>query len=90
MSKPRLLVDLDKIAHNARMAKAVGRAHGMEVMGVTKGAAGLPEVAEAMLAGGIETLGDSRLENIERIRKAGIKAHTTLLRSPGLSAILFI
>jgi predicted amino acid racemase len=88
MSKPRLLVDLDRIAHNARMAKAVGRAHGMEVMGVTKGAAGLPEVAESMLAGGIETLGDSRLENIERIRKAGIKARTTLLRSPGLSDIV--
>ncbi|MCK7512233.1 MAG: hypothetical protein MZV70_54775 [Desulfobacterales bacterium] len=36
---------------------AISRAHGVEVMGVTKGAAGLPEVAKAMLAGGIEEPG---------------------------------
>jgi predicted amino acid racemase len=87
MSNPRLLVDLDKIVHNTRQTKAIGRAHGLEVMGVTKGAAGLPRVARAMLAGGIESLGDSRLDNIERLRKAGIKAPITLLRAPGLSDI---
>ena len=32
-------------------------------MGVTKGAAGSPEVARAMLRGGVAALGDSRLVN---------------------------
>ena len=87
MANPRLRIDLEKIVHNTRRALAIGREHGFQVMGVTKGAAGLPAVAEAMLAGGAEALGDSRLDNIERMRRAGIHAHMTLLRSPGPSDI---
>ena len=87
MSNARLRIDLQKIAHNTRRTLAISREHGFEVMGVTKGAAGLPEVARSMLAGGIERLGDSRLDNIARLRAAGVRAHTTLLRSPGPSDI---
>lgn len=87
MANLRLRIDLEKIAHNTRRALAIGREHGFQVMGVTKGAAGLPAVAEAMLAGGVKALGDSRLDNIERMRKAGIHTHMTLLRSPGPSDI---
>jgi predicted amino acid racemase len=87
MANPRLRIDLQKIAHNTRQTLAISRAHGIEVMGVTKGAAGLPEVAKAMLAGGIKTLADSRLDNIARMRAAGIQTHTTLLRSPGPSDV---
>lgn len=87
MSSPRLRVDLEKIVHNTRRTIAISRSLGFEVMGVTKGAGGLPEVARAMLAGGVESLGDSRLDNIDRFRKAGIKAPITLLRSPGPSDI---
>ncbi len=85
MSNARLRIDLEKIVHNTRRVLAISREHGLGVMGVTKGAAGLPEVAKAMLAGGIETLGDSRLDNIARLRAAGIRTHTTLLRPPGPS-----
>jgi len=85
MSNARLRIDLEKIVHNTRRVLAISHQHGFQVMGVTKGAAGLPEVAKAMLAGGIETLGDSRLDNIARLRAAGIQTHTTLLRSPGPS-----
>jgi predicted amino acid racemase len=87
MSNPRLRIDLPKITHNARRAVEIARGHGVEVMGVTKGAAGVPEVAKAMLAGGIESLADSRLDNIARLRAAGIQAPVTLLRSPGPSDI---
>lgn len=85
MSKPRLLIDPERIAVNARRVVELARPHGIEVMGVTKGAAGDPVVARAMLAGGISRLGDSRLENIERMRTAGIDAPITLLRSPAPS-----
>lgn len=87
MSNPRLRIDLQKIAQNTRRTLAISRAYGIEVMGVTKGAAGLPEVAKAMLSGGIKTLADSRLDNIARMRAAGIQTHTTLLRSPGPSDV---
>ena len=87
MSNPRLRIDLEKITHNARLALEIGRAHGVEVMGVTKGAAGIPSVAKAMLAGGIESLADSRLDNIGRLRADGIQAPITLLRSPGPSDV---
>jgi len=87
MSNPRLRIDLEKITHNARRALEIGRAHGVEVMGVTKGAAGIPTVAKAMLAGGIESLADSRLDNIARLRADRIQAPITLLRSPGPSDV---
>jgi predicted amino acid racemase len=87
MSNPRLRIDLAKITHNARRTVEIARGHGVEVMGATKGAAGVPEVAKAMLAGGIENLGDSRLDNIARLRAAGIQAPVTLLRSPGPSDV---
>jgi predicted amino acid racemase len=83
MSNPRLHIDLDKITHNARKTVEVCRMHKLEVMGVTKGAAGVPEVAKAMLAGGVQSLADSRLDNIARLRLAGIHAPITLIRSPG-------
>jgi ornithine racemase len=49
---------------------------------VTKVTCGSPEVARALLAGGAQALGDSRLENAERLRAAGIVAPIWLLRSP--------
>ncbi len=88
MSNPRLRIDLQKITHNARLALEIGRAHGVEIMGVTKGVAGMPAVARAMLAGGIGSLADSRLDNIARLRVDGIQAPITLLRSPGPSDVV--
>jgi predicted amino acid racemase len=78
----------DKIAHNACLAESICRSLNLEVVGVTKGAAGNPTVAQAMLEGGIKTLADSRLENIARMRNAGIRAPIMLLRSPGPSEVL--
>ena len=50
-------------------------------MGVSKAVQGDPSVAEALISGGVETLADSRLENIERMRCAGVAADFVLLRS---------
>ncbi len=56
-------------------------------MGVSKAVQGDPSVAEALISGGVETLADSRLENIERMRRAGVAAKFVLLRSsPGQAA----
>jgi ornithine racemase len=87
MAAIRLTIDLSMIAHNARKAVEICRQNGVEVMGVTKGVCGLPSIARAMLTGGIQTLGDSRLDNIIRLRAEGIHAPIVLLRSPAPSEV---
>jgi len=82
-----LTIDLEKITHNARKTLAICRPFGLDVVGVTKGVCGLPDVARAMIAGGIKTLGDARLDNIARMRDAGIHEPMLLLRSPAPSEV---
>jgi predicted amino acid racemase len=59
----------------------------VQVAGVTKACCGHPDVARAMLAGGVSLLADSRLQNVERMRQAGIEADMMLLRLPALSQV---
>ncbi|RCV86213.1 alanine/ornithine racemase family PLP-dependent enzyme [Billgrantia montanilacus] len=82
MTCPRVEIDLDKIEENARALVTLLSGRGIDVTGVTKATLGSPEVAKAMIAGGVVRLGDSRLENLEILRAAGIQAPLTLLRSP--------
>lgn len=87
MASPYVTIDLDKIEHNALMIVELCRPHGIEVTGVTKGTCGHPEVARAMLRGGVSSIGDSRLENIRRLRAADIQTDYILLRIPALSQL---
>ncbi len=80
MRAATLTVDLAKIESNARrVVEALGTT---EVVGVTKVTCGSPEVARAMLAGGVTAIADSRVENLARLRNAGVDAPLWLLRSP--------
>ena len=80
LAKATVTVDLAKITENAsRVVEALG---GRAVIGVTKVTCGSPEVARAMLAGGVSGLADSRLENLAGLRASGIEAPLWLLRSP--------
>lgn len=85
MSAPRLEIDLSKLEHNARTLVDRLALRGIAVTGVTKAALGSPEVACALLRGGVSGLGDSRIENIEALRRAGVSSSMTLIRSPMLS-----
>lgn len=75
-----LTVELRKIEENAR--RVVEALPGVSVVGVTKVTCGSPEVARAMLAGGVTALGESRLESAARLREAGIDAPVWLVRAP--------
>jgi ornithine racemase len=87
MSAPRLEVDLDKVGHNARtLVTRLGR-RGLAVTGVTKATLGSPDVARVLLDAGVERLGDSRIENLEALRRSGVDAPLTLIRSPMLSQV---
>lgn len=87
MSAPRLEVDLAKIGHNARTLVERLGARGIAVTAVTKGTLGSAAIAHELVRAGVAGLADSRIENIEALRRAGVTAPITLLRSPMLSQV---
>ncbi len=87
MASPRIHINLEKIAHNAKTLKELYGYQGIEVIGVTKAVLGNPAIAEIFVDSGINTLADSRIENIQRMRNAGIQAQFLLLRTPSLSQV---
>ena len=87
MSGPVVTIDLDKIESNSRAVVDFCRGHGIQVTGVTKATCGMPQVARAMLAGGVSGIGESRLKNVQRLRASGINAPLMLLRIPPLSMV---
>lgn len=88
MIAPRLEIDLDKIHHNASALVTRLADRGISVTGVTKASLGSPEIASALLRAGVKTLGDSRIENLEGMRRAGVSAPMALLRTPMLSQVV--
>ncbi len=82
MTAPRLEIDLDKIQHNAGTLVGMLDRRGISVTGVTKAALGSPEIARVMVGAGVRALGDSRIENLETMRRGRLSAPMTLLRSP--------
>lgn len=85
MSAARLEIRLDRIHHNAKTLVNRLTLLGIDVVGVTKAALGLPEIAQELLRAGVTGIGDSRIENIERMRRAGLACEFTLIRSPMIS-----
>ncbi len=85
MNTPRLQIDLNKIFDNASMLVQRLKADGITVTGVTKAFLGAPQIAQTLLRAGVTFLGDSRIENIEKMRQAGITEPMMLIRSPMIS-----
>lgn len=82
---PRLEIDLDKIFHNAsHLLQRLDRRK-ISVTGVTKATLGSADIANVFLQAGITSLGDSRIENIESLRRANVDSEMTLIRSPMIS-----
>jgi len=50
-------------------------------MGVSKAILGDPHIAEAMIQGGVKFIADSRLENIQKMRRARVVTQFVLLRT---------
>ena len=54
---------------------------GISLMGVTKAVLGEPSIAKAMIQGGVKFIADSRIENIQKMKSAGISTQFVLLRT---------
>ena len=87
---PRIEFNLEKLQHNVATICNMCATKGINIVGVTKGFTAIPEIAQVMLDGGIKTLGDSRLENIQVLRSAGIKAEMMLTRIPMLHEVKLV
>lgn len=85
MSAPRVEIRLDKVEANARSLVERLARRGIRVVGVTKAALGAPEVGAAFERGGVAGLGDSRVQNLKRLRDGGSALARTLIRSPMIS-----
>ncbi len=79
---PRIEISLSQIRDNARMLSVLYGRQGISLMGVSKMVLGEPAIVEAMIQGGVKFIADSRLENIQRMKNAGLAAQFVLLRTP--------
>lgn len=85
MPSPTIAIDLEAIAENTRAIVLRCAAQGAAVLGVTKATGGLPLVARAMLRGGAVGLGESRIDNVQRLRRGGISCPIMMLRIPSVT-----
>lgn len=83
----RVEINLAKIAHNAEKLVQLYGSKGIGIMGVTKTVCGDPDIATAFVNNGIRMLADSKIENIKKMRDAGVKAQFVLLKTPALSEV---
>ena len=86
-SCPVLEIDLKKLEHNLRGIMARCAAMGIQVAGVVKGFTAWPEIARVYERCGCAYLASSRIEQLKRLREAGIQTPLMLLRIPMLSEL---
>lgn len=88
MKYPVLEINPGKIRDNAARVKELLRQAGIpRLVGVAKGTCAHPAVVRAMLEGGVDAIGDSRVQNLEKLRQAGVSCEMVLLRAPGPSQV---
>ncbi|SDK55183.1 ornithine racemase Orr [Natronincola ferrireducens] len=80
---PRIDIDYNKLKHNANRMVKKYKEQGITIAAVTKGFCAVPQVAEAILEGGVKYFADSRIENLMKLKDFPIEK--MLLRLPMIS-----
>lgn len=78
---PRIEISLSQIRDNAWKLSELYGQKGISLMGVSKATLGDPSVANAMIQGGVKFIADSRIENIQKMKNAGVSTQFVLLRT---------
>src|SRR6056297_337774 len=84
---PVIKINLRNIKKNAEYLKSLCAQKGVEVAAVTKVVCGNPDIAKEILNAGIPMLADARMQNIIKLRNAGIEVPLMLVRIPMLTEI---
>ena len=82
---PAVVIDHGKLRENVTKVRELCEGHGIKVAGVIKGANGIVSVAKDLTDCGIDMLASSRLEQLARVKNAGIPAKLLMIRVPMLS-----
>jgi len=85
METPRLEINISKIYSNTKFIVNLFKIRGIDIMGITKVVLGNPQIAKTMVKAGVKFIGDSRIENIKKMREAGVETRFVLIRTPLLS-----
>ncbi len=85
---PELEIDVEKIRYNIRKVRDLLRSKNADLLFVTKVTQGDPRIARIGVEEGIEWFGESRIDNIIRLRKGGIDKKIMQIRSPQISEIV--
>jgi predicted amino acid racemase len=84
---PEIVINLRKIQHNANSLNKLLAKRNMLLIGVTKVVLGNPTIAKALIQAGIEYLGDSRINNIIKMKNHNVNAKFVLIRVPSIEEI---
>jgi len=88
MSYPCIKINLTKVKKNIKLINDRCVQSGISVVGVSKCVLGDEKIAEAFKSKGIDIIGDSRLDNLKKLKeKFGPKQKLLLLRTPMISEI---
>ncbi|MDO5301600.1 MAG: ornithine racemase Orr [Tissierellia bacterium] len=86
MRYPRMTINTKQLEENARTLKNLLQENGIETLAaVTKVYCGNPEVAAAVVRGGVDYLADSRIQNLVRLQE--FELPKILMRIPMLSEV---
>jgi predicted amino acid racemase len=85
MGYPILDIHIDKIEENINKMNKICTENGIELTAVVKGFAGDSEIFKAYQRAGINSIADSRLQNIKKYRELSYKGEAVMLRIPMVS-----
>jgi predicted amino acid racemase len=87
MAAPRLEIDLEKIRHNAKELSNLFGSKGISITGVTKGVLGSVSITKVLVESGINSIGDTHIANIHKMRDAGLDVQYIYIRPPMMSEV---
>ena len=85
MAYPRLDIHLDVVKNNVKVVHSLCAEHGIHITGVTKVFSADPLLVQAYIDGGLEKIGDARIENLKRVAHMSIEKW--LIRVPSLTQV---
>ena len=90
MRYPRLVFNQEALMHNAKAIITMCHNADVELVAVCKVTCGDPKFAKLYLELGADMIGDSRIDNIIKMRRAGVEGPFMLLRIPMISEIVHV